>query len=212
MSTRLPRPARLAAGDTVPARALTAISGAPVPVPDPQRVVHLQLRRFAGCPVCHLHLRWFARRADELTAAGIREVAVFHSDADELRRHAGDLPFAMVADPDKRLYAALGVESSPRALLDPRAWLPVLISIATATWGLLRGRPLPPLRPRGGRLGLPADFLIAPDGRVLACRYGAYVDDHWSVDEVLDHARVATSRAPIPAIGVANDGSPTAHG
>ena len=206
------RPAHLIVGDTVPAHPLVAISGAPVPVPDPQRIVHLQLRRFAGCPVCHLHLRWFARRHDELAAAGVREVAVFHSDVDELRRHAADLPFAVIADPDKRLYAALGVESSPRALLDPRAWLALLVSIVTATWGLLHGRPLPPLRPRGGRLGLPADFLIAPDGRVLACRYGAYVDDHWSVDEVLDHARVATSRAPIPTIGVPNDGRPTAHG
>ena len=39
--------------------------------------------------------------------------------------------------------------------------------------------------PRGGRLGLPGDFLIAPDGRVLACKYGEHADDQWSVDEVL---------------------------
>ena len=205
MPSPSPRPARLTAGDTVPARPLVAISGAPAPVPDPQRVVHLQMRRFAGCPVCHLHLRSFVRRHDEIAAAGVREVVVFHSDPDELRHHAADLPFAVIADPDRRLYAAFGVEYSPRALLDPRAWLPILVAIAAAAWGLLRGRPVPPLNPRGGRLGLPADFLIAPDGRVLACHYGAHVDDHWSVDEVLAHARVATSRSPIPTIGLPND-------
>jgi hypothetical protein len=29
------------------------------------------LRRFAGCPICNLHLREIARRHDELVAAGI---------------------------------------------------------------------------------------------------------------------------------------------
>ena len=88
-------------------------------------VVHLQLRRFAGCPICHLHLRSFVRRHAEIAAAGIREVVVFHSPAEELAPHASGFPFPLVADPEKRLYAELGVESSPRALLDPRAWLPI---------------------------------------------------------------------------------------
>ncbi len=44
------------------------------------------------------------------------------------------------------------------------------------------------LRPEGGRLGLPADFLIAADGRILAARYGEHAGDQWSVDELLDLA------------------------
>ena len=40
--------------DRIPARTLTALSGAPVPVPDPDCLIHLQFRRFAGCPVCNL--------------------------------------------------------------------------------------------------------------------------------------------------------------
>jgi hypothetical protein len=42
-------------------------------------------------------------------------------------------------------------------------------------------------------MGLPADFLIGSDGVILAARYGAYVDDHWSVDELLALARSAAS-------------------
>jgi hypothetical protein len=37
-----------------------------------------------------------------------------------------------------------------------------------------------------GRLDLPADFLIASDGRVVASKYGVHSYDHqWSVDELL---------------------------
>jgi len=50
-----------------------------------------------------------------------------------------------------------------------------------------------------GSLGLPADFLIGSGGRVLAAKYGKYVDDHWSVDELLDlakNARHTTGASP----------------
>jgi hypothetical protein len=33
-------------------------------------------------------------------------------------------------------------------------------------------------------LGLPADFLIGTDGRVLALKYGTDAYDQWSVDEL----------------------------
>jgi hypothetical protein len=42
-------------------------------------------------------------------------------------------------------------------------------------------------------MGLPADFLIGADGVILASKYGAYVDDHWSVDDLLAIARTPTS-------------------
>jgi peroxiredoxin len=183
---------RIDPGAAVAARELVAISGERVRVPDGERLVHLQFRRFAGCPVCDLHLRAVARRHDDLAAAGIREVVVFHATAGELLPHAADLPFAVVADPDKRLYAAFGVESAPRALLDPRAWAPILRAVARSLWAVVRERrPPPAANPHGGRLGLPADFLIASDGRVLARKYGAHAYDQWSVDELLARARPA---------------------
>ena len=180
-------------------RCLTTITGEPIEVPDPALLVHLQFRRFAGCPVCNLHLRSFVRRHDAIEAAGIREVVVFHSSADELRVHAGDLPFAVIADPDRRLYAELGVTSSVRSLLDPRAWGPILVAVTRSVVALLRGRERSPsMNPHGGRFGLPADFLIGPDGRIVACKHGQHVYDQWSVDELLEHARSA-ARATRPA-------------
>jgi hypothetical protein len=184
-------------GAVIADRELITITGDRVAVPDPDRLVHLQFRRFAGCPVCNLHLRSTVRRHDEIVAAGIREVVLFHSTAQELLRHAGGLPFAVVADPGKRLYAEFGVESSPRALLDPRAWWPILRAIGHDLVAIaLRRGPAPVLNPHGGRLGLPADFLIATDGRVLARKYGEHADDQWSVGELLALARASQRISP----------------
>ena len=169
-------------GTTFAPRVLEAVDGAPVAIPDARRRVHLQLRRFAGCPVCNLHLRTFADRAEAIAAAGILEVAVFHSSADVLRPYVRDLPFAVLADPDKVLYRELGVGTSGRAIADPRAWPTIAVSVGRT----LRGDwPAPPAVPEGGRFGLPADFLIGTDGRVIACHYGVHADDQWTVDELL---------------------------
>jgi hypothetical protein len=174
----------------VAARTLVTVSGGRVRVPDPDRLVHLQFRRFAGCPVCNLHLRSIVTRLADIEAAGIREVVVFHSGADELRTYTADLPLDVVADPGRALYREFGVESAPRALLDPRGWPTIVRAVAQELQAVLRReRPAPPTRPEGGRLGLPADFMIAPDGRVLADKYGAHLDDQWSVEELLALAR-----------------------
>ncbi len=78
-----------------------------------------------------------------------------------------------------------GVKSSPRALLDPRSWPAIIRGSVLALRGRFRA---PAGRQAGGRLGLPADFLIGPDGVVLAAKYGTHADDQWSVDDVLAQA------------------------
>jgi peroxiredoxin len=181
---------RLNPGDRIEARKLTDIARRPVAMPDSEKLIHLQFRRFAGCPICNLHLRSFSRRLDEIEAAGVREVVVFHSTREEMMQYESELPFAAIADPEKRLYAEFGVEAGLRALLDPRAWTGILRGVASATAeSIRRGKLMGNTNPHGGRIGLPADFLIAPDGRVRACKYGTHADDQWSVDEMLAQAR-----------------------
>jgi putative NADH-flavin reductase len=183
---------------------LRTIAGQIVGVPDPERYVHLQFRRFAGCPICDLHLRSFARRHDDIIRSGIREVVVFHSPVKELAVHAADLPFAVVADPEKRLYAEFGVESSIRSLLDPRAWRAILRGVSLRLYEMLRGRKsAPALHVTGGRIGLPADFLIANDGTVVASKYGVHAYDQWSVDDLLGLVTLNNGDADTEQSGVA---------
>jgi AhpC/TSA family len=180
---------RLSPGDTVAPRVLTTIRAEPVPVPDPRCLVHLQFRRYAGCPICNLHLRSVARRHDDIQAAQIREVAVFHSPAEDMLPHQASLPFAVVADPERLLYDEFGVETSRRAVLHPRAWsTPLRPAVYSVVLRGLRNGGSPGPRSDETVLGLPADLLIDPTGRVVAAKYGTHADDQWSVDELLELA------------------------
>jgi hypothetical protein len=116
-----------------------------------------------------------------------------------------------VPDPGKALYREFGVEASRRALLDPRAYATIARSIAHTLWEVPRHRrPAPPKSPYGGRWGLPADFLIAGDGRVVDVKYGAHAADHWPVGEVLRLARQAAPPVtPAAAAGPAQTGNGT---
>ena len=180
-------------GDQISARALQGLDGRMIQVPDGKNLVHLQLRRFAGCPICNLHLRSVVQRKDEIALAGIHEVVVFHSTREELRHYAADLPLDTVADPGRELYREFGVERSASAVLNPRLWPRFPRIMFTALRSALRGRGLPPLRPNGGLLGRPADILMSPGGRVVAVKYGAHAYDQWSVDELLACAKAASA-------------------
>lgn len=176
---------RLAAGAVIEPIELVALDGAPIPVPGPGRV-HLQFRRFAGCPICSTHLHGFAERHAEIAAAGITEVVFFHSAAEHLQGYQRQLPFAVIADPERRCYRRFGVEQGVRSLADPRALAAAVRS--GRRWLAHRGEPgWAGVGENDGtsHLGLPADFLIDPDGTVLAAHYGRHADDQWSVDEML---------------------------
>ena len=182
----------LNAGDTITPHQLQAISGESVsiPDPDPAKLTHLELRRFAGCPVCNLHLRSVVNRKDDLVGAGIHEVVVFHSTAEDMRKYQHELPFDVIADPDKKLYAEFGVESAPRAVLSPRAWGAIIRGLGRSIGAVFRRKEAaPPVKPGGGSLGLPGDFLIGSDGRIVASKYGEHAYDQWSVDDVLALAK-----------------------
>jgi hypothetical protein len=69
-----------------------------------------------------------------------------------------------------------------RAVTHPRAWTtPLNPSVYPVVLRGLRNGRSP--GPRHGEtvLGLPADFLIDPAGRVVALRYGRHTNDQWSV-------------------------------
>ena len=176
-------------GDAVVADEWRTITGATVTVPDPEQLVHLQFRRFAGCPICNVHLQSVIKRHDEITAHGIREVVMFQSTPEELDTYVDDLPFDLVADPDRTLYRRFGVETSVRAVVDPRSAAPIVKGMMDRSLAGKLRLSAGMHRANGGHLGLPADILIDTDGTVIDAKYGKHAGDQWSVDELLQHAR-----------------------
>ena len=173
---------KMHAGDVLPPMHLTNIQGKDVVIPNPNsKWVHLQFRRFAGCPICNLHMHAILKRYPDISAAGIQEVVIFHSPKESLLPYQGKFPFDVIGDPEKKLYAQFGVGTSIFAILDVRAWPAIVKGV--------RQEDKPQGEPEGGALGLPADFLIAPDGKIKAVHYGVHSFDQWSVDELLKLAK-----------------------
>src|SRR6266481_1916184 len=163
-------------GEIVPATTLESVTGGPIKLPDPNRLVHLQFRRFVDCPICNTHIAKLRRRAHEIEAAGIKEVIVFHSSAKSIRSYQKDVPFVLVGDPKKAIYKEFGVKSSLGFIS--------LMSLGAAMRGVAHGP-----------FGLPGDFLIAPSGRIKAVKYGTHAYDQWSVDELIALAKGAALQA-----------------
>src|SRR5207245_3772753 len=101
-------------GDIVPATTLESVTGESIKLPDPNRLVHLQLRRFVDCPICNTHIAEMRGRAREIEAAGIKEVIVFHSSAKSIRSYQKDVPFVLLGPPKQALYKEFGVGTSLR--------------------------------------------------------------------------------------------------
>ena len=95
--------------------------------------------------------------------------------------YQGGFPFDIIGDPKKELYKKFGVESSIFALLNPKVWPAMIKSMMAEN--------KPKGDPEGGRLGLPADFLISADGKVVASFYGSHAFDQWDVDELLAYVQ-----------------------
>lgn len=166
--------------------ALTSIQDVAINIPATGQLTHLQFRRFAGCPICNLHIQSFFSRADELDKAGIQEVIVFHSSKENMLNHdAGinskDTPFAMIADPKKALYKQFGLQNSWRALFSLSAFISAIKGMFSHGVGMPENLET--------ELVVPADFLIDEHGKIVALSYGKHADDQWSVDELLQLAR-----------------------
>lgn len=169
---------RLRVGEVLEPVTFQTLAHGVVRVPDEKWFSHLQFRRFAGCPVCNLHMRRFAGGKSRLDAANIKTIALFHSPAEVMRPYQGDLPFPVVSDPERVWYRRFAVERSALAVAHPRVVLSALVGLATA--------PSNPFAGGSEQGGLPADFLVDSLGRIIALHYGAHADDQWSVEEVIE--------------------------
>jgi peroxiredoxin len=163
-------------GEHLPQLSFTTLQGGALELPA-AGLVHLQFRRFAGCPVCNLHLQTFSRAHQRLRDEGVLTVAFFHSTTQQMKPYQGQLPFPCVADPARRWYDFFGVERTLFAVAHPRV-------IGAALKGLITA-PSNPFVGGTDQTGLPADILVDQSNVIVAAHYGSHANDQWDVDEVL---------------------------
>lgn len=146
--------------------------------------VWLSLYRYATCPMCVEHIAEVLTRYNEIEKAGIQFIAVFESRKDQfVKPNTGatqklmeNIPFPMIADPEKKIYRAYRAKVSLWAVFRPK----VLWVGLRATLKGYRQKEL------DGALGqIPAHFLIAPNGKIHTAYYGSTVADNipWSTVE-----------------------------
>ncbi len=167
-------------GDQLAPRTLTTTHDLEVRLPARTGLTHLQLRRFAGCPICNLHLQSVMRRRDELINVGVEEIIVFPSRRENLLKYHGDIPFHLIADPKRALYTELDARRS-------------LAAVGPAAMGAMargvRAASRVPLVPDGSAFQLPVDVMLRPDGTIVDIQYGRHADDQWTVEEILERAK-----------------------
>lgn len=156
---------------------LLDIHGQPINIPESGRWTHIQFRRYSGCAVCNLHLHSFITRHNELAASHIQEVVVFNSTPERILADLPQSPLRLISDVDKHLYTQFGVGTAVMAVFNPAVWIPAMRGAAQF------GVRLP--RDEETSWGLPADFLIDEEGKIVAVHYGKHANDQWSLDQLL---------------------------
>jgi peroxiredoxin len=184
--------------DIFPALQLQTVRGKTLALPDSKSpYTHIQFRRWSGCPICNVHIAELRRNAGRIKQAGIHEVLFFHSQPRDIADFQKDVPFDMVGDPEKRYYKQFGVDTSLGVLLNREALWAALRGLFSGHFNLKMG---------GGPFELPADFLVTPNGRIVAIKYGAHAYDQWSVEELLEIVQTASLRCLPTVQGVSDDG------
>lgn len=165
-------------GEKVSPLKLTNIHDVSITVPQKGKLTHIQFRRFAGCPICNMHLKEFLDRANELDNHDIQEIVVFQASVQKIQQYVVSGPFIMVSDMDKKLYEYFGVESSWKSLINKKA-------VGQALKGLSI-KPFTNPEKLESELILPADFLIDENGSIVALHYGTHASDQWTIDDLLN--------------------------
>ena len=178
----MPATAHVTENQPAPALATQDVFGKPVSLADLKgQKVFLIFYRTAGCPVCNLRFHQMEQQAAYFKAHHIAVLAVYQSQAENLRTYIGQdtLYPRMIADPTGILYARYGIERSMGKLFKG-------VLFHGGLGKLNRGKKLfkTPVKDDGPTNLIGAEFLINPDGRVATAHYGRYSGDFLPLDTI----------------------------
>ena len=144
--------------------------------------VYLVFMRFAGCPVCNLHVHSLLKQAENFKNKNISVVLVYESSPEIMREYleGENYPFTFIADPQDQLYNLYSVESS------------MLKIMAGMFHGLMKkffaGNKLfkKKIVMDGKQNRLPAEFLIDEQGRLSMVHYSNFLGDNLPGERLLN--------------------------
>lgn len=131
-----------------------------------------------------MRLHRISKDYERLVEAGVSALVLFPSPRDRvsvfIERYKP--PFIAAADPEEKIFHLYGAEKSWAGEIRSA----IQINKVAQALGAARQNPL---AIDGSLHQMPADFLIGPEGTVEMVRYGAELDDGFSVGEVVNWAR-----------------------
>jgi len=144
--------------------------------------VVLSFQRNAGCPICNVQVHELLKYAETFHQQGILIVLVYQSSVDNLREYISQepMPFHFISDPANKLYKPFGIEKSFRKFLKG------LFSGALSK--VVKGNSLfkKKIKVDGDVSLIGSDFIIR-DGIITKARYGKFVGDHLTPQEIFAH-------------------------
>jgi peroxiredoxin len=169
---------RLAEGDAARPFAVKDVMGNPISLQDfAGRKLLLSFYRYVACPLCNLRIHELGLRRDYFAERGLDILAFFQSPAERIlkKMERRDVPFPIVGDPQRAVYALYGVESS---------WAGVAVAFVhpKSVEALVKG--FMPGRLEGDKALLPADFLIGPDLKIHTAFYSDNITEHMPMDSI----------------------------
>ncbi len=161
---------KLNVGDRAPDVVLESVNGTRLDCRRPGAPAVVLFTRYAGCPVCQLHVSRIATAMPDFRARSCGVWMIFQSTPEHLQAAMAEWKpgFSAVADPTAQLYDAFAAGTSVAGFVHPRSLAALVRAIAAGKRHA---------RFEGRETQMPAGFVLESGGRIAFAHYGRNVGD-----------------------------------
>jgi len=151
--------------------------------------------RHAGCPFCNIRVHALTKIHAELQAKGLEMIFFFESKEKILLNsifHKEVSPIPLISDPEKKWYAAYGLENSVYKASMSHITSFVQTAYKAATLGL----PAPAIPDGESFSTMPAEFLIEEGLIIKEVHYSERLNDRLNLDKLKSFAQHQPANGP----------------
>ena len=143
--------------------------------------------RHAGCPFCNLRVHSLTKIHQEMKEKGLEMIFFFESPEKVLLRstfHQEVSPIPLIADPEKKVYAEYGIESS--GIISAKSHLTTFVQ--TAYKAFKTKVPIHGMKEGESINTIPAEFLVDENGMIKKLHYSKSLTDRMDLQVIKDFA------------------------